>query len=43
MYVCNYLNISVGTVMKNSEILKFIHDHFKIKKMCKYVVKIFSF
>ena len=34
-----YKNIDVGTVMKNSELLKFIPDHLKIKKMCKHAVK----
>ena len=33
------LNISTGTIMKNPEVLKFIPDHLKTKKMCKYVVK----
>ena len=33
------LNISIGTVMKNPEMLKFIPDHFKTKKMCKHAVK----
>ena len=30
--VCKSLNISIGTVMKNTEILKFVPDHFKTKK-----------
>ena len=33
------LNIYIGTVMKNPEILKFIPDHLKTKQMCNYVVK----
>ena len=33
------LNINIGTVIKNQEILKFVPDHFKNKKMCKYAVK----
>ena len=30
--------ISNGTIIKNSEILKFIPDHLKTKKMCKHAV-----
>ena len=37
--IYNSLNISIGTVMKNSKILKFVLDHFKTKKMCKHTVK----
>ena len=33
------LNISVGTVMKNPEMLKFVPDHLKTKTMCKHAVK----
>ena len=33
------LNISIGAVMKNPEILKFVLDHLKTKKMCKHAVK----
>ena len=33
------LNISAVTVMKNPEILKFIPNHLKTKKMCKHAVK----
>ena len=33
------LNINIGTVMKNPEMLKFIPDHFKTKQMCNYAVK----
>ena len=39
MDVYKSLNISIGTVMKNPEMLKFIPDHFKTKKMCKHAVK----
>ena len=31
--------INIGAVMKKTEILKFIPDHIKIKKMCKHEVK----
>ena len=31
--------ISIRTVMKNPEMLKFVPDHLKTKKMCKHVVK----
>ena len=30
---------STGTVIKNPEMLKFIPDHLKTKKMCKHAVK----
>ena len=33
------LNISNGTVMKNPEMLNFVPDHFKTKKMCKHAVE----
>ena len=33
------LNISIGTVMKSSEILKFVPDHLKTKKVGKHAVK----
>ena len=29
------LNISIGTVMRNPEMLKFVPAHLKTKKMCK--------
>ena len=31
--------ISVGAVMRNPEILKFVPDQLKTKKMCKHAVK----
>ena len=33
------LNISIVTVMKNTEIIKFVLDHLKTKKMCRHAVK----
>ena len=39
MDVYNSLNISIVTVMENSEMLKFVSDHLKTKKMCKHAVK----
>ena len=33
------VKIIIGTVMKNSEILKFVPDHLKTKKKFKNVVK----
>ena len=33
------LNISTGTVMKSPEVLKFVPDHLKTKKLCKHTVK----
>ena len=34
MDIYNSLNISIGTVMKNTEMLKFVLDHLKTKKNC---------
>ena len=39
MDICKSLNISIGTVMKNPEKLKFDPDHLKTKKMCDHIVK----
>ena len=39
MDVCKSLNINIGTVMRNPGMLKFVPDHLKAKKMCKYAVK----
>ena len=39
MDICTSLNISIGRVMKNPEMLKFVTGHFKSKKMCKDAVK----
>ena len=33
------LNISIGKVIKNLEMLKFVADHLKTKKMFKYALK----
>ena len=33
------LNISIGAVMKSPEMLKFVPDYLKTKKMCKDAVK----
>ena len=33
------LNISIVTVIKNPEMLKFVPDHLKTKSMCKHAVK----
>ena len=32
MVIYKSLNVSIGTVMKNSEMLKFVPDHLKTKK-----------
>ena len=37
--VCRSLNISIGTVMKNPEMLNFVPDHLKDKKMWKHAIK----
>ena len=39
MDVYKSLNISIGIVMINLEMLKFVPDHLKTKKMCKHAVK----
>ena len=39
MDVYKPLNISIGTVIKNPEMVKFVSDYFKTKKMCKHAVK----
>ena len=33
------LNFNIVTVMKNREMLKFVLDNFKTKKMCKHAIK----
>ena len=39
MDIYKSFNINVGTVMKNLEILKFVPDHHKTRKMCKHAAK----
>ena len=39
MDVYKFLNISTIPVMKNPEMLKFVPNHLKTKKMCKHAVK----
>ena len=39
MGIYKSLNINIGTLMKNPEILKFVPDHLKTKKMSKHAVK----
>ena len=38
MDIYKSLNINIGTVMKNPEMLKFVSDHLKLKQ-CKDTVK----
>ena len=33
------VKVSIGTVVKNPEMLKFVLDYLKTKKMCKLAVK----
>ena len=33
------LNINIGTVMENPEMLKFVPDHLEIKKMWEHAIK----
>ena len=33
------LKISIGTVTRNLEMLRFLPDHLKTKQMCKHAVK----
>ena len=35
----NSSKISIGAVIKNPEMLKFVPDHLKTKKMCNLAVK----
>ena len=39
MDIYKSLNISIGTIMKNREMLKSVPDHRKTKKMCKHSAK----
>ena len=39
MDIYKSLNINIGTVMTNPEMLKYFPDHLKTKKMCKHAVK----
>ena len=39
MDIYNSSNISIGTVTKNREMLKFVPDHLKTKNVCKHAVK----
>ena len=39
MDIYKSLIISIGTVMRNPEMSKFVPDHLKTKNMCKHVVK----
>ena len=35
--------INIGVIIKIPEMLKFVPDHLKTKKICKYAVKKFPF
>ena len=37
------LEINIGSIIKNPEMLRFFPDHLKTKKMFKHAVKILSF
>ena len=39
MDIYKSLNINIGTVMKNPEILKYVPDHLKTKKLRKHAIK----
>ena len=39
MDIYKTLNISIGAIMKNPGMLKFVPDPFKTEKVCKYAVK----
>ena len=39
MDIYKSLNISIGTVMENPEILKLVSDSHKTKKVCTHAVK----
>ena len=34
--ICKSIKINIRTVMENPEMLKFVHDHLKTKKMRKH-------
>ena len=37
------VNISIGKVIKNLEMVKFVSDRLKTKKLCKHAVKKLSY
>ena len=39
MDISKSVKISIRTVMRNQEMLRFVPDHLKTKKMCKYAVE----
>ena len=39
MHICKSVKISIGAVIKYPEMLKFVPDHLKTKKICKHAVK----
>ena len=39
MDIYKSVKISIGTVMKYQEMLKFVPDNLKTKNMCKHAVK----
>ena len=41
MFDSNTLKISIETIIKNPEMLRFVPDHFKTRKVCKNV-KVYS-
>ena len=43
MDVYKSIKISIGTVIKNPEMIKFVPDHLNTKKICKTAVKKISF
>ena len=43
MDIYNSLNINIGAVMKNQEMLKFVPDYLKTKNFCKNAVEKLSY
>ena len=39
MDIYRSLKVSIRTVMRNPEMLKYVPDHSKTRKMCKHAVK----
>ena len=39
MNVFKSVKIRIGTVMRNPEMLEFVPNHLRTKKMCKHAVK----
>ena len=43
MDIYEFIKISIGTVMRNPEMLKFVADYLKTKQKCQHVVNKLSY